>query len=125
MEDILIGNGIRINGRDYEIMGATGGDVYSGGGPSVFDVFDSVAYQYLEIERGTAAGNIITAVHDATGIFKMRSGIIRSQNAENFEQGATLHMRPTESFLTDVPANREHYRLTLSPTDFSDFEEQS
>lgn len=118
MEDLLIGNGIRVHGRDYEIMGVTGGDVYSKGGPSVFDVFDTIDYLYLEINRGSVAGNEIAAIHQANGIFKLRGGIIRGQNAENSEQSATLHMRPTESFLVNVPNNREHYRLTLSPAKF-------
>lgn len=125
MESILIGNGVRVNGRDYEIVGATGGDIYSASGPTVFDVFDTQAYEYLEISRGTTTGNIITAVYSADGIFKLRTGMIRGQNAENTEQGATLHMRPTESFLSNVPGNREHYRLTLIASDFSDFEETS
>jgi hypothetical protein len=125
VEDVLIGNGIRINGRDYEITAATGGDVYASGGPSVFDVFDTVPYEYLVISRGGAAGNMIMNSYSADGVFKLRTGVISNQNAENVEQGATLHMRPTETFLSSVPSNREHYRLTLNPTDFSDFEETS
>lgn len=120
MEDILIGNGIRVNGRDYEIMGVTGGDVYSDGGPSVFDVFDTIDYSYLEIDRGSAAGNEIVAIHPANGIFKLRTGVTRAQSSETYQDGATLHMRPTEEFLSNVPNNREHYRLTLSPTQFVD-----
>ena len=122
MESILIGNGIRVNGRDYEITGATGGDHYSTGGPEVFDVFDLTDYVYLEISRGGVTGNTITASYEAMGVFKLRTGLIRGENSENVEQGATLHMRSTESFLTDVPSNREHYTLTLVPTDWSDFE---
>ena len=34
---------------------------------------------------------------------------------------ATLHIRPTESFLKAQTPNREHYTLTLNPTDFSDY----
>lgn len=121
MEDILIGNGIRINGRDYEIVGATGGDVYSEGGPDVFDVFETTPYTYLQISRGGVAGNTITDTYQADGVFKLRTGLIRGDNSENVEQGATLHIRPTESFLSDVPSNREHYTLTLVATDFSNY----
>lgn len=121
MEDILIGNGIRINGRDYEIVGATGGDVYSEGGPDVFDVFETTPYTYLQISRGGVAGNTITDTYQADGVFKLRTGLIRGDNFENVEQGATLHIRPTESFLSDVPSNREHYTLTLVATDFSNY----
>lgn len=125
MEDILIGNGVRIGGRDYEIVGATGGDHFSDGGPTVFDVMDETPYTYLEISRGGVAGNTITSSYQATGIYKLRTGMIRGNNSENVEQGATLHIHPTESFITDAPSNREHYTLTLVPTDWSDFEESS
>ena len=125
MEDVLIGNGIRVNGRDYEVVGATGGDVYSEGGPTVFDVFDTTPYTYLQISRGGITGNSITGSYQADGVFKLRSGLIRAESSENAEQGATLHIRPTESFLSNVPSNREHYTLTLNPTSWSDYEESS
>jgi hypothetical protein len=125
MEDILIGNGVQVNGRDYEIVGATGGDHYVTGGPDVFDVFDTSPYTYLQISRGGVTGNTIVGSYGSDGVFKLRTGLIRGENAENVEQGATLHIRPTESFLQDVPGNREHYRLTLVATDFSDFTESS
>jgi len=125
VEDILIGNGIRVNGRDYEIVGCTGGDHYSDGGPTVFDVFDTTEYQYLEISRGTIVGNEITATYSACGVYKLRTGLVRGQNSENVEQGATLHIKPTESFLSNVPSNREHYTLTLIQSDFSDYTDTS
>lgn len=125
MEDILIGNGVRVNGRDYEIVGVTGGDHYSDGAPEVFDVFDLSDYTYLQISRGGVVGNSIVATYNAQGVFKLRSGMIRGSNAENIQQGATLHIRPTESFISHAPVNREHYRLTLVATDFSDFVEPS
>ena len=121
MESILIGNGVRVNGRDYEIVGSTGGDVYSSGGPTVFEVFNTSPYTYLEISRGGIAGNTITESYEAEGIFKLRGGLVRNANSENTEQGATLHIKPTESFLSGVPSNREHYTLTLIPTDWSDY----
>lgn len=124
MESILLGNGVRVNGRDYRIVGATGGDVYSPGGPSVFDVFDTSPYIYLEISDGVA-GKTITAQYMADGIFKLRTGLVRGQNSENVEQGATLHIRPTEGFLSSVPSNREHYTATLVETDYSDYGDTS
>lgn len=125
MESILIGNGVRVNGRDYEIVGANGGDHYSEGAPEIFDVFDLSDYTYLAINRGGVTGNTITANYEAQGVFKLRTGMIRGENSENVEQGATLHIRPTEEFVTDAPANREHYTLTLVATDFSDYTEDS
>ena len=124
MESTLIGNGIRIDGRDYEIVGMTGGDHYSDGGVTVFDVFDTSPYTYLDISRGGITGNTIVSQVTAEGIFKQRTGMVRGQNGENVEQGATLHIKPTESFVV-TPSNREHLTLTLNPTDWSDFEGQS
>lgn len=125
MESLLIGNGVRVNGRDYEIVGVSGGDVYSDGGLTVWDVFNTSPYTYLEISRGGVTGNVIAGSYSAEGIFKLRGGMIQGQNSEQSEQGATLHVKPSESFLTNVPTNREFYRLTLEPTDWSDFEESS
>lgn len=122
MESLLIGNGVRVNGRDYEIVGVSGGGVYSDGGLTVWDVFNTSPYTYLEISRGGVAGNVITGSYNAEGIFKLRGSMIQGQNAENSEQGATLHVKPSEAFLTNVPTNREFYRLTLEPTDWSDFD---
>lgn len=119
MESILIDNGVRVNGREYLITGATGGDVYDEGGPTVFDVFDTSPYTYLEIADGVAGKTIINE-YTSDGIFKLRTGLTRAANAENTTEGATLHIRTTESFLSNVPSNREHYRLTLVPIDWSD-----
>ena len=117
----LIGHGIQCQGKDYEIVGVTGGDAYSIGGVEVFDVFDLSEYTFLEISRGGITGNTIDDTYTAYGVFKLRSGFIRGENSENVEQGATLHIRPTESFLEPQTPNREHYTLTLNPTDFSDY----
>lgn len=125
MLESLVGHGIRIQGKDYEIVGATGGDAYDMGGPDVFQVFDLSDYTFLQISRGGITGNTIVGSYQAQGIFKLRSGLIRGENAENVEQGATLHIRPTETFVEAHTPNREHYTLTLSPTDFSNFAESS
>lgn len=126
MEPILTGNGVRVRGRDYEIVGSTGGDAFDPGGPTVFDVFELTDYTYLKISRGTVVGNVITASYEAQGVFKLRSDLVRNENSENVEQGATLHIRPTEPFLTgETPSYREHYTLTLVPSDFSDMQESS
>lgn len=126
MESILIGNGIRVNGRDYEIIGVEGGDVHSSEcDVTKFDVFDTVPYTYLQISRGGVTGNTIVAQYQADGIFDMNSGMVRGENSENVEQGSVLDIRPTEAFLNGVPSNREHYTVTLIETDWSDFEVDS
>lgn len=119
MLESLIGHGISCQGKDYEIVGATGGDAYSMGGPTVFDVFDLSEYTFYELESDTITGNKIVDSVTSDGVFKLRSGLVRSPNSENLEQGATLHIRPTESFVAVQTPNREHYTLTLIPTAFS------
>ena len=125
MLESLIGHGIRVQGKDYSIVGATGGDAYSMGGPDVFDVFDLSDYTFLEVERNTVTGNKILDTYEAQGVFKLRSGLQRTENSENLEQGATLKIRPTESFIEPHTPNREHYTLTLVPFDYSDYGESS
>ena len=120
MLDSLIGHGIRVQGADYEIVGATGGDAYSVGGPEVFDVFDLTDYTFLKIKKSTVTGNSILESFEAEGVFKLRSGLVQSANAENLEQGATLHIRPTEPFVEAHTPNREHYTLTLVPSKFTE-----
>ena len=118
----LIGHGINIQGQDYEIVGETGGDTYSDGGSTIFDVFDTIPYTFLTISRGGVYGNQILSSTEATGVFKLRSGMNTQNNQETRQSDATLHIRPTESFLTNVPANREHIRVTLQVADFSEFD---
>jgi hypothetical protein len=121
----LIGHGIRCQGKDYSIVGATGGDAYTMGGSTVFDVFDLSDYIFLQIERNTVTGNKIVGSYNAQGVFKLRSDLVRNEQGENVEQGATLHIRPTEEFVEAHTPNREHYTLTLVPFDYSDFQESS
>lgn len=125
MLESLVGHGIRCQGKDYEITGVTGGDAYHAGGAEVFDVFDLSNYTFLQVSRGGVAGNRIVESYSAYGVFKLRSGLVRGENSENVEQGATLHVRPTEPFVEPLGTNREHYTLTLNPTDFSDYGESS
>lgn len=125
MLESLIGHGITVQGKDYSIVGATGGDAYSMGGPEVFDVFDLSDYVFLQVERNSVTGNRIVNTFNAQGIFKLRSDLVRNETGENVEQGATLHIRPTEPFVEAHTPNREHYTLTLVPFDYSDWEEDA
>lgn len=116
----------------------------------VFDVFNLTPYTFLQIERGTVAGDIITAQTEAEGVFKLRTGFVSGADTETRQSDATLHIRPSEPFIvanngnltghgvrvegrdyeiTGVTAGdnyesgeREHYRVTLGATNFSDFE---
>lgn len=116
---------------------------------SVFDVFDLTNYTFLELSRGGVAGNTVVNQYDTTGVYKLRSDIVRGENAETKESNATLHVRSTESFLSGLDNNLvghgvlvadkqyeivgqtggrnyangvlEHYTATLQETSLSNF----
>lgn len=115
---------------------------------TVFDNFENTPYTFLMISRGGVYGNRITAQTEATGVFKLRSGMNSQNNQETRQSDATLHIKPTESFLSlgrlvghgirkdgidyeivgetggdDLETGmREHYRLTLQAADFSEYD---
>lgn len=117
---------------------------------TVFDVFESVPYQFLEISRGGVYGNRITATHDATGVFKLRNEMVQVNNQELRQSAATLHIHPDEPFLSSIDVGQgircqgqdyeiigqtggqnfddgelEHYTLTLQNADYSEYTEGS
>jgi len=69
---------------------------------TVFDVFEQVSYQFLEVSRGGVYGNRITATHDAMGVFKLRNSMVQQQNQELRQSAAALHIHPDESFIADI-----------------------
>lgn len=112
---------------------------------TVFDVFDSVPYTFLEINRGGVAGDTIDGETAATGVFKLRNGLNVSNDQETKNSDATLHVRPDEPFITtgltghgirvdgreyDIIGTTEgknfdtgvveHYRLTLQERAFTE-----
>ena len=117
---------------------------------TVFDVFDEVPYQFLEVSRGGVYGNQITATYNATGVFKLRNAMVQQQNQELHQSAATLHVHPDETFISSSVVGQgirvdgqdyeiigqtdgrnfdtgetEHYTLTLQNTDYSDYTETS
>lgn len=114
---------------------------------TVFDVFTVSPYTFLEVTRSGVFGNTIASTVDAMGVFKLRDGMVNTDNEESRQSDATLHVRPSESFAqNNMVGNgirkdgqdyeivgstggdnfdtgvREHYRLTLQRADFSDYE---
>ena len=114
----LVGHGVKVQGKQYRIVGVTAGDHYADGGDTVFDVFDLSAYQFLELKNDGISGERIDQTYNADGVFKLRQGMNASGNTETIQTDATLHIRPDETFITDAPDNREHYRLTLQEYDY-------
>lgn len=117
---------------------------------TVFDLFEEVPYQFLEISRGGVYGNRITAVHDAMGVFKLRNEMVQNNNQELHQSAATLHVHPDEPFMSSNVVGQgvrvngqdyeiagqtggrnfdtgelEHYTLTLQKTDYAEIAEGS
>ena len=114
---------------------------------TVFDLFVSVPYTFLEISRGGVAGDTIVNTVDADGVFKLRDGMNVNNDQETKSSDATLHIRPTESFVSTglvghgIAVNGrtyeiigrtegmnfdtgvvEHYRVTLQEREFEELD---
>lgn len=117
---------------------------------TVFDVFDLTDYEFLSISEGTVTGNFITDRYPAQGVFKLRNEMIMVNNQELRQSAATLHVRPDETFISNIAVGQgitvegqdyriigqtggknyadgqlEHYTLSLQNADYSDFTEGS
>jgi len=84
----------------------------------IFDVFDLSDYTFLQISRGGVTGNVISDSIAATGVFKLRSQMVRGENAETKESNATLHIRPDESFLATNDNNLVGHGVTVQGKDY-------
>lgn len=115
----------------------------------VFDVFDLTDYEFLQLSRGEVYGNVIVSSTEASGVFKLRNGMVTTNNAESRISDATLHIRSTEPFVSTLDGQlvghgircgdqdyeiigqtggknfhtgvMEHYRVTLQVSDFADY----
>lgn len=120
---------------------------------TVFDAFPEgiEPYTFLQVSRGTMAGNIIVSKFETEGLFKIRNGKTVSNNQETRDSSSTLHIYPFESFIELVGGYKklvghgiriggddfdivgatggknyetgeiEHYRLTLDIADFTEY----
>lgn len=84
----------------------------------VFDVFDLTDYTFLEISRGGVEGNMIVSQTTTTGVFKLRSQMVRGENSETKESNATLHIRPDESFLLTTDNNLVGHGVIVNGKDY-------
>lgn len=66
----------------------------------VFGSFKTTPYTFLALGQGGVYGNTILAQYNADGVFKLRRGITQGVDLQNATSTATLHIRPTESFLS-------------------------
>lgn len=113
----------------------------------VFAAFVNQPYTFLTIIRGGVVGAGITARTDAQGVFKLRNGMNVSNDQETKTSDATLHIKPSESFISTGLTGHgirvqgrtyeivgttegmnfdtgvvEHYRVTLQEREFEDLQ---
>lgn len=79
----------------------------------VFDLFESTAYTFLELDQ-VVDGNVIQSQTDATGVLKIRDGMLQADNVESVQSDATLHVRPTEAFIDAVGGNMVGHGIRAS-----------
>lgn len=65
----------------------------------VFNLFPLTDYTFLELESG-AGGNRAKTETPTSGILKFRSGMVQDGRGEAYVSASTLHMRPSEPFIT-------------------------
>lgn len=70
----------------------------------VFALFTTNDYTFLQLESGSG-GNRVIAESEANGIVKLRDDMTQVDNVENPDSNASVHVRPTESFITEVGGN--------------------
>jgi uncharacterized OsmC-like protein len=76
---------------------------------NVFALFTTSPYTFLEL-GSTLQGNVIENEYGATGVVKLRDGLVQVDNMETYGAGnpsgdSTVHIRPSEAFLATVGGN--------------------
>lgn len=85
----------------------------------VFTAFKTTPYTFQKLGQGGIYGNKVLVETAAQGVFKLRRGLTQGQDMQNATSTATLHIRPSEGFLsglTDlvghgVKVNSQEYRI--------------
>ena len=63
-----------------------------GAAMTVFEAFEQIPYDFLEISSGDVYGNtILSTINGLYGVFKLRSGMTSSNNQEVRQSASTLH----------------------------------
>lgn len=80
---------------------------------TVFDTFTSSAYTFLKLDSGIGGNKILEEV-EATGIVKLRDGMVQSDNVESYDSSSTVHIRASEPFIADLDGNLVGHGLRIS-----------
>lgn len=68
----------------------------------IFSTFKTTPYTFNVLGQGGIYGNTTITSHEADGVFKLRRGVSNTALGENPTSTATLHIKPTEGFLSSL-----------------------
>lgn len=85
---------------------------------TVFDAFKLTNYIFLQLARGGVTGNTVVNQYSASGVYKLRSQSVRSENAETKDSNATLHVRTDEEFLAQNDNNLVGHGIVVNDKDY-------
>lgn len=67
----------------------------------VFSLFTTDNYTFLQLASGSG-GNKVVKETEANGVVKLRDGMVQVDNIETKDSDASVHIRPSETFLAEV-----------------------
>lgn len=70
----------------------------------MFNLFNTRPYTFIVLDK-QLIGKVSQSEYEAEGIIKFRDGIIVNNNAETFGSSASLHIKPSETFITALNGN--------------------
>jgi hypothetical protein len=79
----------------------------------VFTLFTTDSYTFLQLDSGSG-GNSVIAETEATGVVKLRDGMTQVDNVESYDSDASVHIRPSESFIATVDGNLVGHGISLT-----------
>ncbi len=74
----------------------------------VFTTFKTQPYTFVKYGQGGIYGNTSLQEWNAEGVFKTRRGVSNTALGENPTSTATLHIKPTETFLSGLTTIEGH-----------------
>jgi len=74
----------------------------------IFSTFRTTPYTFLKLGQGGLRGNGTLQEFEAEGVFKLRRGITQGVDIQNPTSTATLHIKPSETFLSGLATLEGH-----------------
>lgn len=91
------------------------------GDTMIFDLFDLTDYTFLRLESGSG-GNQIVQEWEASGVVKLRDGMVQADNVEAYQSSSSVHIRPDEPFLATLDGNLVGHGIRVAKDDHTTVE---